>query len=81
MGFKYIAIEQPTDGGLTWQVVKIAYPDGGAAPVTEGGKSLAPQVNAATFTANGLNIPTGQNVLIRTTGFYPVGSGGNSESY
>ncbi|HEX8251141.1 MAG TPA: delta-60 repeat domain-containing protein [Pyrinomonadaceae bacterium] len=39
---------------------------------------LAPQI--AVYTLNGLNLPSGQNILIRARGFYHTGFRGNSET-
>ncbi|HEX8248917.1 MAG TPA: carboxypeptidase regulatory-like domain-containing protein [Pyrinomonadaceae bacterium] len=84
--FTRVVFEQSVNNGANWTTLGSAANGFASSSLPTGTKEtgknrfaeLAPQ--AGSYILSGLNLPTGQNILIRARGFYRTGGDGGSES-
>ncbi|MCY7345041.1 MAG: carboxypeptidase regulatory-like domain-containing protein, partial [Pyrinomonadaceae bacterium] len=80
--FSRVTFEQSTDNGATYTLLGSAT-NSFAAPAgdAKGDNGFAPSApQVAGYTLTGLNLPSGQNILIRARGFYRTGYQNGSET-
>ena len=79
--FARVIFEQSTDNGATYTTLGTATNSRPAPAEDRKGERFAPDApTAAGYTLTGLNLPTGQKILIRARGFYHTGYFNSSET-
>ena len=78
--FTRVIFEQSTNNGATYTMLGTAT-NSRSAPAAGKGERFTPDAPTADgYTLTGLNLPTGQNILIRARGFYRTGFQSGSET-